>query len=431
MECSTAREFTCSHGLRRALIVIALWSFLLQPSMAVKTYSSLPSLLENEDPNEIAQMIAAIENDMPNLIQDDEQYGTGVVATADFVFSTGLRMVFRLISWSFDTCNLGYGSERFHLIVTNPGSFFINALTTTLLPSMNELLYAEAGQGIVVDEAVTLDFFPDLDYEASNPSDDDPNDHEMDDNEGEEEEAEGSVLVQGSPIAKSYRSVNAASQLHGTFRANHSRPLDSNSSASNGTTPPMGSSDSRDHNLFSGRNLSAGHVANLSRAGSLGLGHRKFPVDPFGDCDLPSLVLMTARSAFVNEQDVHGLPVLNPTDKIWSPNTRFYLVMQIDCNLVLYDVVANIPLWASHTNGRGVSCYAAVTMDGCLAVFDGNSNELFRTKTKCLGKDTGGVCWTNTILQVQDDGNLVLYIFNTLYVLFASNTVQCDGGCRP
>ncbi|KAG6551173.1 hypothetical protein Mapa_007408 [Marchantia paleacea] len=53
---------------------------------------------------------------------------------------------------------------------------------------------------------------------------------------------------------------------------------------------------------------------------------------------------------------------------------------------------------------------------------------LWSTNTYC--NSDGGNCWTDTILQVQDDGNLVLYILGTHYPLWGSDKLQCAGGCH-
>ncbi|KAG6554473.1 hypothetical protein Mapa_003851 [Marchantia paleacea] len=156
----------------------------------------------------------------------------------------------------------------------------------------------------------------------------------------------------------------------------------------------------------------------------------KFPIDPNGDCDILSTGLMFAVGPTYDESSRHGLQVLNPTDSIWSPNTRFFLVMQLDCNLVLYDRQESKAIWSSQTQGQGSVCFAAITSVGELIVYDSSITDLkFRTNTWC--SSNGGHCWTNTILEVQDDGNLVLYIFHKdlQIAIWSSKTVICEGGC--
>ncbi|KAG6544664.1 hypothetical protein Mapa_013854 [Marchantia paleacea] len=155
---------------------------------------------------------------------------------------------------------------------------------------------------------------------------------------------------------------------------------------------------------------------------------RKFPVDPNGDCDIPSLVLTFGLSPSVDDQSTHGVQMLNPTDKIWSPTTRFGLVMQLDCNLVLYDYFTGQPLWSSLTYGKGNVCIAALTSFGALIVYDTEPSNVLFQSPGCCSPDTED-CWCNTILEVQDDGNMVTYISETEEVVWTTGTVVCEGGC--
>ncbi|KAI5081547.1 hypothetical protein GOP47_0001290 [Adiantum capillus-veneris] len=112
-------------------------------------------------------------------------------------------------------------------------------------------------------------------------------------------------------------------------------------------------------------------------------------------------------------------------DLIYSPNEQYYLVMQDDCNLVLYHAMSggtNKPIWAcpdSKCFRHGSHCYARINLDGTFAVYNSNGKPLWWTPTQCT---SGPGCWSRTYLVVQDDGNLVLYLQETGEAIWASGT---------
>ncbi|CAA7406364.1 unnamed protein product [Spirodela intermedia] len=77
----------------------------------------------------------------------------------------------------------------------------------------------------------------------------------------------------------------------------------------------------------------------------------------------------------------------------------YYLTMQSDCNLVLYD--AGRALWATNTDGRGSNCRAAMQKDGNFVVYNGNNNAVWAS-----GSNRGN---GNYILILQRDRNVVIY----------------------
>jgi exopolysaccharide biosynthesis protein len=87
---------------------------------------------------------------------------------------------------------------------------------------------------------------------------------------------------------------------------------------------------------------------------------------------------------------------MDPGDIRRSPNHRYYLVMQGDGNLVLYEVGGGA-LWASHTSGDN---YAAMQGDGNLVVYRHGGSALWSSNT--AGKN-------GARLEVQSDSNLVIY----------------------
>jgi hypothetical protein len=104
---------------------------------------------------------------------------------------------------------------------------------------------------------------------------------------------------------------------------------------------------------------------------------------------------------------------LTPNDEIRSPNGRYRLVMQTDCNLVLYDSARAI--WASGTDRRGTSCQSLFQNDGNFVIYSMGGNAVWASNTVGRGGDR---------ITLQDDGNLVMYAGSS--AVWASNT-----GGRP
>ncbi|KAF3786292.1 Mannose-specific lectin [Nymphaea thermarum] len=77
-------------------------------------------------------------------------------------------------------------------------------------------------------------------------------------------------------------------------------------------------------------------------------------------------------------------------------NGPYQLLMQNDCNLVLY-INGNKALWASGTDGKGTNCLATLQTDANLVVYSG-STALWASGT---ARGQG-----NYVLIVQLDGNV-------------------------
>lgn len=77
----------------------------------------------------------------------------------------------------------------------------------------------------------------------------------------------------------------------------------------------------------------------------------------------------------------------------------YYLIMQSDCNLVLYD--SGRPVWATNTGGRGSNCRATMQKDGNFVVYNGNNNAVWASGSN------GRV--DNYVLILQHDRNVVVY----------------------
>lgn len=90
--------------------------------------------------------------------------------------------------------------------------------------------------------------------------------------------------------------------------------------------------------------------------------------------------------------------LLRPGQMLTSPNGRYSFVYQTDGNLVLYRNSDREARWSSETNGNPAGCVTMQT-DGDLVVYDTVLNPLWLSGTWSAGSR----------LQVQDDGNVVIY----------------------
>ena len=100
--------------------------------------------------------------------------------------------------------------------------------------------------------------------------------------------------------------------------------------------------------------------------------------------------------------------IFRTTDQpLWSDGGAYYLSMQQDCNLVLYDYWSDFvhpkAVWNSGTWNRGVDCYAWMQTDGNFVIYNGNNQALWQSGT--WGHLNKGV-----YLQVQSDRNVVIYL---------------------
>lgn len=91
--------------------------------------------------------------------------------------------------------------------------------------------------------------------------------------------------------------------------------------------------------------------------------------------------------------------VLQTDQSLVSSNGKYRLLMQQDCNLVLYRSDGRA-LWSSKTNGKSSRCWTVMQGDGNLVLYDGNNRAWWATYTM---KPPGNVA------VLQDDGNFVVY----------------------
>ncbi|MBN8552678.1 MAG: hypothetical protein J0L52_07270 [Caulobacterales bacterium] len=109
---------------------------------------------------------------------------------------------------------------------------------------------------------------------------------------------------------------------------------------------------------------------------------------------------------------------LGPNQQIRSANGRFHLIMQSDCNLVLYE--GGRALWASGTVGRGQGCRAVMQGDGNFVVYSDAQAPLWASNT--AGR-------SGASLRLEDSGNLQVLAGNRS--VWQSDTAQGGGGRGP
>ncbi|KAJ7551165.1 hypothetical protein O6H91_06G002200 [Diphasiastrum complanatum] len=106
---------------------------------------------------------------------------------------------------------------------------------------------------------------------------------------------------------------------------------------------------------------------------------------------------------------------LHSNEQVQSGNGYYSLVMQGDCNLVLYRVSDSLPLWNSQTAGKGTYCFTFMQGDGNLVVYSGANLPVWSSGTARLQDDYR--------LVMQNDGNLVVYTSSNV-AIFDTKTVQ-------
>ena len=113
-----------------------------------------------------------------------------------------------------------------------------------------------------------------------------------------------------------------------------------------------------------------------------------------------------------------GFLLSRSSDMIQSADGRFRLVMQTDCNLVVYK--GRHALWASGTNGKGDNCWAVMQGDGNFVVYDGSHKPLWASGTN--GRN-------GSFIIAQNDGNVVVYQGSRPF--WASNTRVPEPASTP
>ncbi|KAF5201176.1 Mannose-specific lectin [Thalictrum thalictroides] len=85
---------------------------------------------------------------------------------------------------------------------------------------------------------------------------------------------------------------------------------------------------------------------------------------------------------------------------VFLQNNNYVLIMQEDCNLVIYD--SGSPVWATNTGGLARNCYCIMQDDGNLVVYKPDNRPIWAS-------NTGGASGGHYVLVLQNDRNLVIY----------------------
>lgn len=110
-----------------------------------------------------------------------------------------------------------------------------------------------------------------------------------------------------------------------------------------------------------------------------------------------ALALLALPGVAHAQSQLRANDTLRDNQRLTSPSGAYHVVMQSDCNLVLYQ--GSRSLWASASHGGGDGCFAIMQEDGNVVVYNAANQALWASNT------TGG---RDTSLVVQDDGNLVV-----------------------
>ncbi|EFJ18889.1 hypothetical protein SELMODRAFT_419730 [Selaginella moellendorffii] len=125
-----------------------------------------------------------------------------------------------------------------------------------------------------------------------------------------------------------------------------------------------------------------------------------------------------------------ALKTLCTGDEMRSPNRRYQLVMQTDCNLVFYGPQRKV-IWTSNTQNAGKLCVMkliggdTVAYGNALQITDYQGNSIWRYSENSNGDCYLKESWNGAYrLVIQTDCNLVLYHQQTGSALWASQTAR-------
>ncbi|GJM35853.1 MAG: hypothetical protein DHS20C18_48540 [Saprospiraceae bacterium] len=100
---------------------------------------------------------------------------------------------------------------------------------------------------------------------------------------------------------------------------------------------------------------------------------------------------------------------LRDGEKLFSPNGSYYLLMQEDCNLMVYDKEGR-PIWATMTQGNGRGGKLVMQVDGNLVVYNKNNKQLWSSKTHPdFDSKFSSADMKPVKLVLENDGRLALY----------------------
>lgn len=93
-------------------------------------------------------------------------------------------------------------------------------------------------------------------------------------------------------------------------------------------------------------------------------------------------------------------------DRLESSLSRYKLQVQTDGNLVAREISSGSAFWSTDTHNQGTSGYYLTMQGDCnLVLYDGDKISLWSSKTSSSGYD-------NCYLKIRDDRNIVIYSGN-------------------
>lgn len=125
------------------------------------------------------------------------------------------------------------------------------------------------------------------------------------------------------------------------------------------------------------------------------------------------------RTCLKSGRHLVGTAYLTQGRSLVALNGNYFLTMQEDCNLVVYQGDLNnppsTPIWASKTQGKGSDCFLRMQTDCNLVIYDNNYNVVWATMRYCPN------CFKACALCMQEDGYAVVYDRVEHVSLWASN----------
>ena len=92
--------------------------------------------------------------------------------------------------------------------------------------------------------------------------------------------------------------------------------------------------------------------------------------------------MLGPHGAYAKGDRLNSEKTLQSGETINSPDKRFTINMQADCNLVVYKITGNREhaLWNSGTAGKRTQCHADMQSDGNLVLYDGAHRAVWDAK---------------------------------------------------
>lgn len=263
-------------------------------------------LPDPNDQNAIYQDAAGVALD--NIIENGP-YWPGIITSNDIDLPSGLRAHHRLVLWDVATCNMASQG-----VFSIAGGLILDLFDSTLLPTALTQLQRGSGFGLTADTLPQTSFLLQFIYWTENPAVPD------------ESSTPGTSHGDGTPDSSPDRNRDELladihiknSSMNSTRKIAPAKHMDFRTRTVNSTRKFLDNNDAKNNKL------------DVSSA----------------TCVPWQTSLMTGNG---------GINVLTTDSQLIDANGRYVLIMQEDCNLVLYDQLGSTrpALWASLTYHQG------------------------------------------------------------------------------